>query len=68
MYIKIENKDKTEFHEIKSYFANRTQEGVDLNIVGTDNDVKQYFIGDVDNEMVCYIMNSEGKTIDKIYR
>ena len=65
MYIKIERGDKTQMHHAKSYWTNECGNGFDLNIERVDDAIIQERV-EQGEEVHIYVMNDQGKTIDKI--
>lgn len=65
MYIKIERGDKTQMHHAKSYFSNKCGGGLDLNIERVDGKAFSTRIEQGD-KINIFIMNHEGKTIDRL--
>lgn len=65
MYIKIERGDKTELHNAKSYYGNQLENGYDFNIERIDGVMLRHHFESGEGVEV-FIMNHDGKTIDRI--
>lgn len=66
MLIKIKHNDKVQMHDAKSYYRNQlVNQAMDLNIDLIDGEMKRLHFDDC-REVECFIMNDQGKTIDRI--
>lgn len=66
MLIKIKHEDKTQLHHAVSYWRNQlADQAFDLGIDTIDNGTIKLHFDDC-TEVECYVMNEDGKTIDRI--